>query len=71
MYSGSQVQCYARAVNTAGEPGRERGSHIATIHKSAGVCQNNLLGQCRYSASLSYIGISIFFLSQYTSTGFL
>lgn len=36
---GSQVQCFARAVNLNGEAGRETGSSIVTIDIAGGICR--------------------------------
>lgn len=57
---GSRVQCYARAVNMAGEPGKELGSTIITVHKTEGLCQSpgNTVGADPFTARLRYTGSS-------------
>ncbi|XP_060554877.1 FRAS1-related extracellular matrix protein 2-like isoform X2 [Ruditapes philippinarum] len=56
---GSQVRCFARAVNEAGEPGREIGSPVVTVDTEEGKClprTRGAVGADPFTARLWYTG---------------
>ena len=61
--TGSRIQCFARAVNLDGEPGKELGSGIVTVAKTEGLClpPRNSVGADPFIAKLRYTGTYIFY----------
>ncbi|XP_053399449.1 FRAS1-related extracellular matrix protein 2-like isoform X2 [Mercenaria mercenaria] len=56
---GSQLRCFARAVNEAGEPGREVGSPVVTVDTEEGMCSprsQGAVGAEPFTARLWYTG---------------
>ena len=58
FFTGSRIQCFARAVNLDGEPGKELGSGIVTVAKTEGLClpPRNSVGADPFIAKLRYTG---------------
>ncbi|XP_052795215.1 extracellular matrix protein 3-like isoform X1 [Mya arenaria] len=57
--AGSQVECFARAVNNEGEPGKEVASPVVTVDYSQGVCPSrtdSLTGAQPFDARMWYTG---------------
>lgn len=57
--TGSRVECYARAVNTEGEAGKELASPVVTVDSQSGICPHRKPGYHTaepFSARLWYTG---------------
>lgn len=62
IFAGSQIRCFARAVNENGEPGREVGSPVVTID-TEGKClprSPGSVGADPFTAKLWYTGKHFF-----------
>ena len=59
IFTGSRVQCSARAVNIDGDPGLESLSIPVTISRTDGICEPrimNSVGAEPFTAKLRYTG---------------
>jgi len=56
VITGSQVQCYARAVTVNGDPGQEKASPVVSIDTGRGVCPGRGKSTSPFSAKLRYTG---------------